>query len=66
MTILRKLFSNQTFFASKPGGSQSQGENYDDDAAKTLLKTNFFASNQRAQDVSPGRIHKHTPRLCRL
>ena len=34
----------------KSGGRQSQGENYDDDAAKTLLNPNFFASNQREQD----------------
>ena len=34
----------------KSGGRQSQGESYDDDAAKTLLQPNFFASNQRAQD----------------
>ena len=38
----------------KSGGRQSQGENYDDDAAKTLLQPNGFASNQRA------------PRVCRL
>ena len=46
---------------------------HDDDAAKTLLQPNVFATNQRAQDGyrhtdthSPGRIHTHTPRLSRL
>ena len=32
------------------GERQSQCENYDDDAAKTLLQPNLFASNQREQD----------------
>ena len=60
MTILRKLFSNQTFFASKPGGSQSQGENYDDDAAKTLLKTNFLqATNARRTSAQDGYTNTH-------
>ena len=41
----------------KSGGRQSQGENYDDDAAKTLLQPNFFVSWIEFGSIDPnGRL----------